>query len=55
MTSDKAPREIRPGGRLVSRFTQGMVTDIKPPDLETRGHSRSAVGPRPLPSNEVAP
>jgi chromosomal replication initiator protein len=37
MTSDKVPREIKGlEERLVSRFNQGMVTDIKPPDLETR-------------------
>jgi chromosomal replication initiator protein len=37
LTSDKPPREIKNlEERLVSRFTQGMVTDVKPPDLETR-------------------
>lgn len=57
MTSDKAPREIKGlEERLVSRFTQGMVTDIKAPDLETRVailKQRSAAYGYEL-SNEVA-
>jgi chromosomal replication initiator protein len=37
LTSDKPPREIEGlAERLVSRFNQGLVTDVKPPELETR-------------------
>jgi len=37
LTSDKPPREIEGlAERLVSRFHQGLVVDVKPPDLETR-------------------
>jgi chromosomal replication initiator protein len=37
VSSDRAPKEI-PGleNRLVSRFEWGLVTDMQPPDLETR-------------------
>jgi chromosomal replication initiator protein len=37
VTADKAPKDI--GGledRLISRFNQGLVADLKQPDLETR-------------------
>ena len=37
LTSDKPPRDIEGlEERLVSRFNQGLVTDVKPPELETR-------------------
>jgi len=37
LTSDKPPREIDGlEERLVSRFHQGLVVDVKPPELETR-------------------
>jgi chromosomal replication initiator protein len=37
VTADKAPKDIPMlEERLVSRFNQGLVTDIKQPDLETR-------------------
>jgi chromosomal replication initiator protein len=37
MSSDRAPKEIKGlEDRLLSRFEWGLVTDIQPPDLETR-------------------
>ena len=37
LTSDRKPMEIQPlEERLSTRFTSGIITDISPPDLETR-------------------
>ncbi|MBN1353993.1 MAG: chromosomal replication initiator protein DnaA [Candidatus Omnitrophica bacterium] len=37
MSSDRSPKEIRNlEKRLVSRFEWGLITDIQPPDFETR-------------------
>ncbi|CAN5612320.1 chromosomal replication initiator protein DnaA [soil metagenome] len=36
LTSDRPPKDIGLEDRLVSRFEWGLVTDIKPPDFETR-------------------
>lgn len=36
LTSDRAPKDLDLDSRLRSRFECGMLTDISPPDLETR-------------------
>jgi chromosomal replication initiator protein len=36
LTSDRPPKDIGVEDRLVSRFEWGLVTDIQPPDFETR-------------------
>ena len=36
LTSDRSPNELDMDNRLISRFEQGMFTDIKHPDFETR-------------------
>ena len=36
LTSDRPPKDTGLEDRLVSRFEWGLVTDIKPPDFETR-------------------
>ena len=37
VTADKAPKDIQGlEDRLISRFNQGLIADMKQPDLETR-------------------
>jgi chromosomal replication initiator protein len=36
VTSDRPPKELLIEDRLRSRFEWGLITDIKPPDIETR-------------------
>ena len=36
VTSDRSPRELALGQRLISRFLSGVVADIRFPELETR-------------------
>ncbi|NMC82238.1 MAG: chromosomal replication initiator protein DnaA [Armatimonadetes bacterium] len=36
VSSDVAPKELRLDERLRSRFEAGLITDIRPPELETR-------------------
>jgi chromosomal replication initiator protein len=36
ITSDRSPKEASMEKRIVSRFEWGLITDIQPPDLETR-------------------
>lgn len=36
LSSDRAPKDLELDARLLSRFECGMITDIVPPDLETR-------------------
>ena len=36
LTSDRAPKDLDLGERLLSRFEMGMLADITPPELETR-------------------
>ena len=36
ITSDRLPKDLPLSERLVTRFEQGLITDIKPPEYETR-------------------
>jgi len=36
LTSDRPPREIEAEDRLISRFSGGLIIDIRPPEFETR-------------------
>lgn len=36
LSSDRAPKDLQLDTRLLSRFEMGMLTDITPPDFETR-------------------
>lgn len=36
LTSDRAPKDLQMDDRIISRFEQGIITDITKPDLETR-------------------
>lgn len=57
LSSDRAPKEIKGvEERLVSRFEWGLVTDIQPPDLETRMailQNKAAEENRPVPVDVV--
>jgi chromosomal replication initiator protein len=58
LSSDRPPKDLKPlEERLVSRFEMGLITDIQPPELETRIailRKKVAAGGIPVPDEVLA-